>query len=73
MTTKKRQSPTSPTTVSNCSFVAEAGKPLSDAGMGVAGTLAAALLQQATAISDVAAVLRGSAPGVMETAIKIGG
>lgn len=46
---------------------------MSDAGMGVAGTLAAALLQQATAISDVAAVLRGSAPGVMETAIKIGG
>lgn len=61
------------TVVSNCTFTAQAGEPHKPDTVRAATVLAEVLLQQAKAVSDVAAMLKGTHPGVMQAGINIQG
>lgn len=75
MAAKKKPTPTPTpapgTVISNCTFVAEAGR-CSDTAAAAIAALAEASARQADALKEMALALRGS-PGRLETGIRIGG
>jgi hypothetical protein len=74
MTTTRPPRPPRPSrghVVQDCSFVAHAGKPQPKAVAESVTALSKALVAQSQAVSDLAAVLKGTAAGTIQTGITM--